>query len=118
MRKAFYSGFNRGLVNVQRGALLKRLTFIVGEVLAVGQINEPLASSFEVIEGGADFSVDNSGNITFNSLPDYDTKRTYNLKIRSNRNRTYVITVYVTIFVEGYNWTGTEIWYNDTYQAA
>ena len=102
----------------QQGAQLKRLTFICGEVLSVGQINEPLASSFEVIEGVADFSVDNSGNITFNSLPDYDTQRTYNLKIRSNRNRTYVITVYVTIFLSDYLTTGNEYIYDDTYIAA
>ena len=111
--------FGIGLGNmVRKGALLKRLTFIVGEVLAVGQINEPLASSFEVIEGAADFSVDNYGNITFNTLPDYDTQRTYNFKIRSNRNRTYFIRVYVTIFVDGYVYDGTEIYYSDTYYAA
>lgn len=101
------------------GALLKQiLSFITTEQLAVGQINETLASSFEVTEGSDTFSVDNSGNISFLSVPDYDTQRTYNLVVKSNRNRTYKITVYVTILTTATILDGTEIMYNDTYVKA
>lgn len=110
----FTKGFNSGK-GFQLGQYLKRLTFIVGEVMAVGQIDEPLATSFEILEGADTFAVDNSGNITFLLLPDYDTQRTYFLKVKSNRGYRYSVNVYVTVFLSDYIVTGDEIIYNDTY---
>jgi len=108
-------GIGIGTTLRPRGSLYRRLLFAVGEGLAVGQIDEPSASDFYILQGEADFSIDSSGTISFNSLPDYDVQRSYHLKVMSSRGRIYFVTVYVTIFVEGYTWTGNEYFYNDTY---
>ena len=103
---------------VRLGSLLKHLEFVVGETTTVGQIVDPKATSFEVIVGSDTFSVDNSGNISFLSTPDYDTSRKYTCTIKSNRGLYYKVTVYVTILTTETILDGTEIMYNDTYVIA
>lgn len=88
----------RTLTKVTQGSLLNHfLTFNCEEnQTVVGQINEPAATSFTIINGDDTFEIDNSGNISFLVAPDYETQNLYSLIVRSNRNRRYTITVNVT----------------------
>lgn len=62
----------------------------------VGQIVSNFATSFTIREGWDIFTIDDNGNIAFKVAPDYETQRTYCLRVVSNTLRQYEITVTVT----------------------
>lgn len=82
----------------------------------VGQINEPIATSFMITEGSEDFTIDDSGLIEFKFAPDYEVKNEYSLKVTSNKGWRYIIRVDVTDVVSQFEYNyDTEYNYNTTY---
>lgn len=90
-------------LRVRQAALLKHLSFSCAEnQTAVGTIEDALATSFTIYEGGDDFTINNSGVIAFKVAPDYETKSEYTLRVISSRGRKYKVTVNVTEVISSF----------------
>ena len=78
-----------------KGLVLLSFGILENSVDPVGTIAES-GTIFTIIEGSEYFNISNStGNITFSSTPDYDTRSLYNLTVKSSIGATYKINVKV-----------------------